>query len=131
MESQIKQCQNCKQDFIIEPDDFTFYEKIKVSAPTFCSECRLQRRLTFRNERNLYHHKCGLCDKSIVSMYSSDKPFPVYCHDCWWSDKWSPFSYGRDYDWNKSFFEQFKELYDLKIAFMVLLMSQNIALIPI
>ncbi len=35
MESQTKNCQNCKKDFIIEPEDFNFYEKIKVPAPTF------------------------------------------------------------------------------------------------
>lgn len=27
-------CQNCKNDFIIEPEDFVFYEKIKVPPPT-------------------------------------------------------------------------------------------------
>ena len=26
MKSEIKQCQNCRKDFIIEPDDFGFYE---------------------------------------------------------------------------------------------------------
>ena len=30
-----KSCQNCKNDFIIEPDDFAFYDKIKVPPPTF------------------------------------------------------------------------------------------------
>jgi len=106
MNQEIRQCQNCKQNFVIEPDDFNFYEKMKVPAPTFCSECRLQRRLTFRNERNLYKHKCALCKKSIISMYSPDKPFPVYCHDCWWSDDWDPFNFGMEYDFGKSFFEQ-------------------------
>jgi hypothetical protein len=33
METKI--CQNCKKNFIIEPDDFGFYEKIKVPPPTF------------------------------------------------------------------------------------------------
>ena len=36
--SETKTCQNCKNDFIIEPDDFSFYEKMKVPAPTFCPE---------------------------------------------------------------------------------------------
>ncbi|MDP3882983.1 MAG: hypothetical protein Q8Q48_02920 [Candidatus Staskawiczbacteria bacterium] len=30
MESQIKNCQNCKKDFVIEPDDFAFYEKLDL-----------------------------------------------------------------------------------------------------
>jgi len=105
-----KICQNCKNDFTIEPDDFSFYEKIKVPPPTFCPNCRLQRRFTVRNERNLYRRECGLCGKSIISMYSKDKPFPVYCSPCWWSDKWDPLQYGNDYDFSKSFLSQFYSL---------------------
>ena len=29
MNSETKQCQNCKKDFVIESDDFDFYDKIK------------------------------------------------------------------------------------------------------
>lgn len=107
---QAKTCQNCKKDFTIEPDDFAFYEKIKVPAPTFCSECRLARRLVWRNERSLYKRTCDLCKKSIIAMYPATASFPVYCHECWWSDKWDPLSYGREYDFSKPFFEQFKAL---------------------
>ena len=38
MTGEQKNCQNCKKDFVIEPDDFLFYEKMKVPAPTFCAE---------------------------------------------------------------------------------------------
>ena len=34
MQNENKTCQNCKQDFTIESDDFSFYEKIKVPAGT-------------------------------------------------------------------------------------------------
>ena len=43
-------------------------------------------------------------------MYSPDKPFPVYCKDCWWSDKWNASDYQTEYNWDKPFFEQFREL---------------------
>jgi len=43
-------------------------------------------------------------------MYKPDAPFPVYCHDCWWSDTWSPLEYGKEYDFSVSFFEQFARL---------------------
>ena len=36
MMDETRVCQNCKKDFVIEPDDFLFYEKMKVPAPTFC-----------------------------------------------------------------------------------------------
>jgi hypothetical protein len=103
-------CQNCKSDFTIESDDLSFYEKMKVPSPTFCSKCRFARRLAWRNERSLYKRPCDLCNKNIISMYKANTPFPVYCHDCWWGDNWDPTEYGKDYDFPKSFFEQFKSL---------------------
>lgn len=110
MNSEIRNCQNCKKDFIIEPDDFSFYEKIKVPPPTFCPECRLQRRMLWRNERSLYKRKCDLCDKLVISRVSSDKEYTVYCQNCWWSDKWDASYYKIDYDFSNSFFDQFKSL---------------------
>ncbi len=103
-------CQNCKSEFIIEPDDFSFYEKIKVPPPTFCPECRLVRKLVWRNERSLYKRKCDLCKAEIISMYKPEVEFPVFCSSCWWSDKWDPLSYGANYDFKIPFFEQFKQL---------------------
>jgi len=110
MESQTKTCQNCKQDFVIEPEDFQFYEKMRVPAPTWCPDCRLQRRLAFRNERALYKRPCGLCGKDILTMYDPDGGITSYCSECWWSDKWDPFSYGQKYNFSRPFFAQFSEL---------------------
>ncbi|MSU54738.1 MAG: hypothetical protein EXS48_02835 [Candidatus Staskawiczbacteria bacterium] len=106
-------CQNCKQDFVIEPDDFAFYEKMKVPAPTWCPECRLQRRLVWRNERVLSRGVCDLCGAKTISTYSQKTPFPVYCAPCWRSDKWDALKYGREYDFNKPFFAQFLELFNV------------------
>ncbi|OGZ29298.1 MAG: hypothetical protein A2931_02565 [Candidatus Niyogibacteria bacterium RIFCSPLOWO2_01_FULL_45_48] len=111
MQKEIKQCQNCKQNFVIEPEDFEFYEKIKVPAPTWCPKCRFQRRISFQNLMNLYKRKCDLCGKDSVSMYAPEAPVKVYCPDCWWSDKWDAYEYGRDYDFSRPFFEQIKELW--------------------
>ncbi len=110
MEKQTKTCQNCDKEFIIEPEDFEFYEKMKVPAPTFCPECRDQRRFVWRNERSLYKRKCDLCGEEVVSRVSQDKPYLMYCQKCWWSDNWDSMKYGRNYDFSKTFFEQFKEL---------------------
>jgi hypothetical protein len=126
MGSEKKTCQNCKNSFIIEPDDFSFYEKIKVPPPTFCPECRMQRRYTWRNIMSLYNSKCGLCGKSVITLYSPDSLITVYCNKCWWSDKWDPKSYAMDYDFSKSFFAQFKELMQ-KIPHMALVNDDGIA----
>src|SRR3989344_483001 len=110
MNTETRDCQNCKKPFVIELDDFGFYERIQVPPPTFCPRCRDQRRMTFRNERSLYRRKCDLCGKNIIARFSPDKPYPVYCRECWWSDKWDPKSFGKNYDFSRPFFEQFKEL---------------------
>ncbi len=112
MKPKTKQCQNCKIKFTIEPEDFEFYKKIDVPEPTWCPDCRIIRRMSFKNERSFYRRKCDLCNKSIIAIYSQDAPFPVYCPSCWWSDKWDAMDYGKDYDFNKPFFTQFKELFN-------------------
>ncbi len=109
--SETRNCKNCQAQFVIEPDDFSFYEKIGVPAPTFCPDCRFQRRLLWRNERTFYRRACDLCKRSMIAVYPTDAPFPVYCQKCWWSDKWSPLAYGQDVDFSRPFMEQVKELH--------------------
>jgi len=103
-------CQNCKNDFTIEPEDFNFYEKIKVPPPTFCPECRMIRRMTWRNERSLFHRTCDFSGKNIITMFHPEAKVKVYDRDIWWSDKWEPTDYGMKYDFSRPFFEQYKEL---------------------
>ncbi len=110
MQSETKQCQNCKQNFVIEPDDFTFYEKIKVPAPTFCPECRFQRRALWRNERKLFRGKSALSGKDIFTLFPPESGLVLYTEQEWRSDVWNPEDYGREYDFSKSFFEQFNDL---------------------
>jgi len=83
MESETRKCQNCKKDFVIEQEDFNFYEKIKVPAPTFCPECRAIRRMTWRNERALCHRICDFSNKKIISMFSPEANVRVYDRDIW------------------------------------------------
>src|SRR3989344_6363911 len=120
MNRESRKCQNCRQEFWIEPDDFGFYEKINVPPPTFCPDCRQQRRMTWRNDYNFYKRECALCNNKILSIYSGDKPAPVYCPKCWWGDKWDARGFGKSVDINKPFFPQFKELLDRVPALAIL-----------
>jgi hypothetical protein len=92
-----------KVNFTIEPDDFSFYKKINVPPPTFCPECRTQRRFSWRNDSSLYSRYCGLCNKSLVTIYSQKSGVIPFCNKCWWSDKWDPLDYGKEYNFNRSF----------------------------
>src|SRR3972149_1576646 len=109
MNQEMRNCQSCKKDFVIETWDFSFYEKMKVPPPTWCPKCRLQRRFATRNERTLYKRNCDLCNTSIITMFSPGN-FKVYCSSCYYSDKWDPLNYGRDYDFSKTFFAQWASL---------------------
>jgi hypothetical protein len=43
-------------------------------------------------------------------MYSPENSLKIYDQKIWWSDDWDAMEYGRDYDFTKPFFEQYKEL---------------------
>ncbi len=105
-----KNCQNCKQDFIIEAEDFNFYKKISVPPPTFCPECRFVRRMAWRNERSLFKRKCQKTGKEVITMFHPDADVVVYDRDIWWGDDWDALEYGMEYDFTRPFFEQFREL---------------------
>ena len=110
MNIETKQCQNCKQDFQIEPEDFLFYEKIKVPSPTWCPECRLMRRMSWRNMWHLYKKPDDKTGQPIFSAFPPESPVKIYEKDYWLSDAWNPMDYGRDIDWSRPFLEQVHEL---------------------
>ena len=110
MDSETKQCQNCKKDFTIEPDDFAFYEKIKVPSPTWCPDCRMMRRFIWASNRILYRQKFDSGEEGIT-FYPLGNQHKIYSQEKWWSDDWDPKSYGKEYDFSKSFFEQWLDLF--------------------
>jgi len=107
---EVKNCQNCYKDFIIEPEDFNFYEKMKVPAPTWCPECRLVRRLASVNTWSLHWATCEKCEKRTLSIFNPRKNVRIFCPPCWWSDSWDGTEYGMDYESSKPFLEQVDEL---------------------
>jgi hypothetical protein len=104
-------CQKCKSNFAIEPDDFGFYAKMRVPAPDICPDCRQEQRILFRNFKTLYKVESAKSGKSIISMYSPETPYILYDHDEWWSDAWDAKSYGRDFDFDRPFFDQLFDLW--------------------
>ena len=96
--------------FPISSTDEKFYADLNLPIPTHCPNCRTQRRMATRNEKHFYPDTCDKCQKKIISTYSEEKKQIVYCHDCWWSDKWQGLDYGKNFDFEKSFFSQFQEL---------------------
>ncbi len=123
-----RKCKQCETLFSITDWDREFYDKVApifsgkkyvIPNPTLCPDCRQQRRLSFRNERKLYHRQCDATGDQIISSYSPDpavnsdgacKPYKIYSFDARWGDARNPMDYWRSFDPTRSFFEQFNEL---------------------
>jgi len=103
-------CKNCQIEFEIKPEDNVFYKRFDVPNPDMCPDCRLQHKLCFRNERTFYKRTSSLSGAQMISIYNPDCKSPVYSREEWWSDKWDGIDYGKDFDFNRPFFEQFHEL---------------------
>lgn len=78
--------------------------------PTLCPTCRMQRRFSYRNERQLYKRTCDLSGRTMISFYPASSPFTVYDKEAWWSDAWDGISTGRDISFERPFFTQVAEL---------------------
>jgi len=66
------------------------------------------RRFAWRNERHLFRRKDSEGKTQFCGLHE-EIPATVYDLDFWNSDGWDPMAYGRDYDFSRPFFEQFKE----------------------
>jgi len=110
MNKEVKKCQNCKKEFIIDPEDFDFYEKMKVPAPSWCPECRARRRFVWRWENALFKRKSDYSGRLIFSGFSSEAPAKVYENDIYYSDKWDPMEFGQEVDFSRPFLAQLVDL---------------------
>lgn len=130
-----RRCEISGELFSITDEDLQFYadvspsaggKKIPVPPPRLSPVERERRRLSFRNLRHLYHRTCDLTGRRIVSMFAPDSKHKVYYSEDWWSDRWDPRSYGRKFDYNRPFFEQFAELFcDVPQLHAYVILSEN------
>ncbi len=114
-----KHCMTCKSSFSIFEKDKEFLDMISPTflwiqyafpTPNDCPICRRRKRLAWRNTSKLYRRKCNKTNKEILAFYDEHVTHPVYELDEWNSDRWNPLDYWKDFDFSKTFFEQFEEL---------------------
>ncbi len=117
--TQNKTCRECEANFVVSLEQLTFLEKISpiisgrgysIPAPTLCPSCRLWRRLVWRNEGYVTSHASSFSRRPIFSSYFGKRSFPVVSCEEWWSDSWDSIDAGREYDFNETFFSQWREL---------------------
>src|SRR3989344_955458 len=120
--AQQKSCIQCSAAFEILEEDLKMLDdlspviggkKMSLPPPTLCPDCRLQRRMACVNQLNLYERKCDLTGASVISNVRPDAPYTVYRQEDWYSDKWDALTYGRDFDFKRPFFEQWRELLEV------------------
>lgn len=105
-----RKCRISGKEFDVREEDIELYRKLKVPFPTLHPKLRRIRRLAFRNERHLFERKSDLSQQEMISMYPPDSPYKIFTQKEWWSDKWDPLDFGRDYNFGKNFFTQYNEL---------------------
>jgi hypothetical protein len=105
-----KNCKKCNSIFNIDELDENFFKKFEVPVPNLCPECRMQKLMAFRNERNLFKRKCDFSGKEILAIYPPDSKYKVYDNKIWWSDKWDALDYEQDFDFDQPFFKQYEKL---------------------
>ncbi len=112
-------CAACTKTFEITDEDRKFLDMLSpviagvkhaLPDPSHCPECRQQRRAAVANQLFLYKRTCDLSGEQVVSNFAPDSPYKVYKQELWYSDKWDPFTYGRDFDFTRPFFDQWNEL---------------------
>ncbi len=115
-----KTCKHCGEPFNVTNQDISMLDKLspiigkqrfQLPVPTLCPDCRLQRRLVFRNDKRLYRKKSDFTGENIISIYSPDKNIKIYEQNIWHGDQRNPLDYGIELNLQKSFFEQFDLLY--------------------
>jgi len=112
-------CTQCQQPFEITDEDLAFYDRVSpvfhgkkfaIPSPALCPDCRFQERLIWRPELHLFQRKSDLSGIETLSKYPPDAACKVYSPQEWLSDEWDPLSYGRAFDYNRPFFDQFAEM---------------------
>ncbi len=115
-----KKCQMCATEFSVDDEDIKFIEDVSpiiagkkylIPTPRTCPDCREQTRLVWRNDRHIFKRKSDKTGNEIIAIYPpNNKEFKIWESNLWSKDDWNPSDFGRDYDQDRSFFDQVGEL---------------------
>ena len=110
MTSETEVCQNCKSEFVIEPEDFAAYGLLDLPAPNLCPYCRWKYLLAFWIFGRFRITASALSGKRIITVLPESVPFPIYEREEFVSDTWNPLVYGKPYDPSRPFIDQLCKL---------------------
>ncbi len=103
-------CTATGEEFAIDERAIDYYTRFKVPPPTWAPIPRRNRRMAVTNFNRFHSRTCDATGETIISQYAQTNPHKIYKNEYWWSDAWDACSYGRPYDFSRSFFDQFHDL---------------------
>ena len=118
----IQKCKISGAEFEISDWEVEFLRKISpegfpLPLPELCPDERMRLRTMQRNEDKLHR------TQGLISIYSDDT-YKLLSHEQWWDGSWDAGDFGRDLDFGRGFFEQFREL-DLAVPRVALIQVGN------
>jgi hypothetical protein len=76
-------CERTGRNFRIIPQELAFYRRMKLPIPRIHPDERHAERIAKRTPRKLWERNCGKCSAGILTSYSPDSPYIVYCEKCY------------------------------------------------
>ncbi len=103
-------CVRSNKPFSLHTGEIEYCKSHDIPFPEVSALEGFREMMAFRNESTLYNRLCSKTQNEIISIHRPDTVFPVYSSDIWLSEANDPSQYGRPYDFQKPFFQQFFEL---------------------
>lgn len=82
-EDKVLKCVDCGCDFTFTAGEQEFYqERGFQNEPTRCKECRIARKNSLKENREMFETVCADCGGVARVPFSPKDDRPVYCSDC-------------------------------------------------
>ena len=81
-------CVDCGCDFTFTAGEQEFYqEKGFQNEPTRCKECRIARKNSLKQNREMFETTCAACGGEAKVPFEPREDRPVYCSECFAKQK--------------------------------------------
>lgn len=81
--NEILSCTKCSRNYRLTVREFEFYQKMLISIPRECWNCRFIDRIIRRGPYKFWNRNCAKCQKEITTNYAPQRPEIVYCEKCY------------------------------------------------
>lgn len=80
---QVILCEVSNRPYMIQKAELEFYRKHNLPIPRKHPDIRHEERMKLRPGRTLYLRTCDCCGEEMLSVYSQDHEWKVYCEKCY------------------------------------------------